>query len=968
MAAKQGLTAQLSQASEDAKRAVLSRTGVTASSWFSNLNTVCTIKSAPPRSPEVLQMLATKSGWLFKRNEQHIWQARWCCVVPHTFLYYFDANVGSSTQTGTQGGSHQKVPQIPAPTLKQQEDLNAAVQTGYANRKQHEKRSSLYLFNGGGGGGNANTNANTNNTQTIPEDLPVMADLPESAAHDAFFSSSQPAGIIDLECYTSVHRSTANSQVLELAGDDQVNPDLRNFYFCTNGQKDSEDWTDALLNGRHCALQDECEAYKQVCEGFAGQLQEMHADLDDVTVKAEENESELYRVRSQAEDVRRSCWRMVEESLVAAKMATATPAGTASSVGSASSEHNQVGQRPNANIPATTTTVQDEFLLQLEQVRSQDMGVPAAVRLLIQYTETIQADAAKMRQERDALQEQLQNEGQSDQALVQQLQSQLEIMTKEYTTVKKQSESQVETLQHKCQTSQKELQDVRKDLSSTRMEVTMYQSQQKQKMAELVQHKKILKKEVIDLRSALDDAQSELAVLKHQQSSHEMRAEQERQKSQLLERYVDKMESQVTVQQNMMEMMSQSGSAFGGPGGGGSVYGGGSVGNRSRYDGAASVGHPNHSRYDNNPRVIMVRAPEPSQEQRHHDMDDDDIDDDDDDDDDDDIDEHHHDDIDIDGNDHVGHFHDDGNDKQEDHVAKRLVQGATYDNRRTKSTKKKRNNHHNSNLNDDVDNKSHLSELTEDQTQRHLEAFNRGYSPYNDASPQISRGKRLQNVSPRAAPGPPSYIGVNQDNANAGEDKKSFKQTINSAVSLPAGPSTPPMRRREIPRASRHVDSMSVSSENRQRLSIAQRARLEADQQATPVRARIDEKTQKSIEKSSFRGSPVRSQQKSGQERQVPSSSSSAQGSQQSGLWRRMEEVVLGPRASDSDSSDDDEEASVNSYTRDVRRHSSGREADSDPRNRTSPRARLKSEVPEEKKSMDDSVSVRPILFYRLQV
>jgi hypothetical protein len=952
MAAKQGLTAQLSQASEDAKRAVLSRTGVT-SSWFSNLNTVCTIKSAPPRSPEVLQMLSTKSGWLFKRNEQHIWQARWCCVVPHTFLYYFDANV---TAAGGNAGNH-KVPQIPAPTAQQQEELNSAVQTGYANRKQHEKRSSLYLFNGGGGGGGNNNTNNNPNTVTIPEDLPMMADLPggvagnnNNAAHDAFFSSSQPAGIIDLECYTSVHRSTANPQVLELAGDDQVNPDLRNFYFCTNGLQDSEDWTDALLNGRHAALQDECEAYKQVCEGFAAQLQDMHANLDDVTVKAEENESELYRVRSHAEDVRRSCWRMVEESLVAAKINSANPttallaptAAGSSSVGSAtsiwSSEKNQVGRRPNTNTTTTTmtptTTVQDEFLLQLEQVRSQDMGVPAAVRLLIQYTETIQADAAKMRQERDALQEQLQNAGQSDQARVQQLQSQLEVMTREYTTEKKQGESQMETLQHKCQTSQKELQDVRKDLSSTRMEVTMYQSQQKQKMAELVQHKKILKKEVIDLRSALDDAQSELAVLKHQQSSHEMRAEQERQKSQLLERYVDKMESQVTVQQNMMEMMSQSGSAFGGGNGGGSVYGAASVGNRSRYD---------------SPRVVVVRAPEPSQE--HHD---DDIDDDDDDDD---IDDDHHDDDidDHDMDDHVDHFHDEK--QEEDNVAEGLVPTAAYD-RRTRSNQK-RNNRRNSNLVDDFDNKSHMSELTEDQTQRHLEAFSRDYSPYQEVSPRMSRSKRLQSASPRAAPGPPSHIiGVNKD-AN-GDDKKSFKQTINSAASLPAGPSTPPVRRREIPRASRNVDSMSVSSENRHRLSVAQRARLQADQQATPVRARLDEKTHKAIEKKSFRVSPVPPHEQSGQEGPIPTSNSSVQGSQQSGLWRRMEEVVLGPRSSDSESSDD--EASVNSHTGDVQhghRYSSGREADSGPGSRASPKARLKSEIPEEKKSMDDSVSVR---------
>ena len=89
MAAKQGTLAQLSVGVEDAKRIVLTKAGVTSSSWFSNLNTVCTIKSAPPRSPEVLQLLATKAGWLYKRNEQHVWQARWCCVVPHTFLVLF---------------------------------------------------------------------------------------------------------------------------------------------------------------------------------------------------------------------------------------------------------------------------------------------------------------------------------------------------------------------------------------------------------------------------------------------------------------------------------------------------------------------------------------------------------------------------------------------------------------------------------------------------------------------------------------------------------------------------------------------------------------------------------------------------------------------------------------------------------------------------------------------------------------
>ena len=102
MAAKQGLKAQIHQYSEDTKRSLLSRApaGIKSHSWLSNLNTTCTIKSAPPRTPEVMSMLGTKCGWLVKRNEQHVWQKRWCCVVPHTFLYYFEASPAAKENGG----------------------------------------------------------------------------------------------------------------------------------------------------------------------------------------------------------------------------------------------------------------------------------------------------------------------------------------------------------------------------------------------------------------------------------------------------------------------------------------------------------------------------------------------------------------------------------------------------------------------------------------------------------------------------------------------------------------------------------------------------------------------------------------------------------------------------------------------------------------------------------------------------
>jgi hypothetical protein len=140
MAAKQGLSAQWSQASEDAKRAISKRT---KSSWFSNMNTTCTIKSAPPRSPEVLSLLSIKSGYLVKRNEQHVWQNRWCCVVPHMFLYYFDADIGSGPHSKSSNRSKNKN-KLDPPSMELQQQLNAAILAG--NRKSSAPRTSLHLF------------------------------------------------------------------------------------------------------------------------------------------------------------------------------------------------------------------------------------------------------------------------------------------------------------------------------------------------------------------------------------------------------------------------------------------------------------------------------------------------------------------------------------------------------------------------------------------------------------------------------------------------------------------------------------------------------------------------------------------------------------------------------------------------------------------------------------------------------
>mmetsp|Transcript_30855 Transcript_30855/g.60265 ORF Transcript_30855/g.60265 Transcript_30855/m.60265 type:complete len:175 (-) Transcript_30855:1-525(-) len=160
MAAKQGLTAQIYQASEDTKRSLLSRapTSIKSHSWLSNLNTTCTIKSAPPRTPEVMSLLSTKCGWLAKRNEQHVWQKRWCCVVPHTFLYYFEASPrvdeeGVQCQEGWSGGGvnphyasgqYGTVAASPAFQNLDQDALNLAVREGLEDDRAGATRGSAF--------------------------------------------------------------------------------------------------------------------------------------------------------------------------------------------------------------------------------------------------------------------------------------------------------------------------------------------------------------------------------------------------------------------------------------------------------------------------------------------------------------------------------------------------------------------------------------------------------------------------------------------------------------------------------------------------------------------------------------------------------------------------------------------------------------------------------------------------------
>jgi PH domain. len=536
MAAKQGFTAHISQASEDAKRAVLSRapSAIKSHSWLSNLNTTCTIKSAPPRTPEVMTMLSVKSGWLVKRNEQHVWQRRWCCVVPHMMLYYFEAepemnsnddcDENSCHVTASGGGVYRSDALI----VENQDVLNAAVRDGYNSKTRH----STPLRGRDGVEG-----ANSPRPVTEKKMLAAPVRGPRSSS-----TNLSPAGIIDLECYTCVNRSSVHDCVFELTGDSVLNPDLRSFYFQAADVEDCEKWTNALLSDRHSALRDEREAYRQVCDSFQLQLQNMSDMIDTAEGKTADVERQLYNVRSKAQKFRSDVVAIVKDALEQSSWGSAT-------------EMDKILELARMNYIDQL----DEIIVAQESLRSSSKTSTSPVQVLADYLATVVGSHTELTTQMVNVEQKLNQSANVDNATVSDLKLKIKKLEQEREEQKTHYESKISRMEQQMLESQKAYEELENQLQSQRLEFTMFQNQAKAKLQELSSHKKILKKEVIELRKKKEQIESERDAALHITESHKMQAETVKEKNDVLERYIENMENQVRVQQNMMEMISLSG-------------------------------------------------------------------------------------------------------------------------------------------------------------------------------------------------------------------------------------------------------------------------------------------------------------------------------------------------------------------------------------------------------------------------
>jgi len=522
-------------------------------------------------------MLSVKSGWLVKRNEQHVWQRRWCCVVPHMMLYYFEAEPEMNNDDGDENSGHVTesgggVYRSDALIVENQDVLNAAVRDGYHSKIRH----STPLRSGGDGADHATSPKPTTEKKMLA--APVRG--PRSSS-----TNLSPAGIIDLECYTCVNRSSVHECVFELTGDSVLNPDLRSFYFQAADVEDCEKWTNALLSDRHSALRDEREAYRQVCHSFQLQLQNMSDMIDVAEGKTTEVERQLYSVRSKAQKLRSDVVAIVKDALE-------------QNVWGSASETENILEMARLNYIDQL----DEIIVAQESLRSSSKTSTSPVQVLADYLATVVGSHTELNTQLVNVQQKLSQSANTDNATVSDLKLKIEKLEREREEQKAQYENKIARMEQQMIESQKAYEELENQLQSQRLEFTMFQSQAKAKLQELSSHKKILKKEVIELRKKKEQIESERDAAFHITESHKMQADTVKEKNDVLERYIEKMENQVRVQQNMMEMISLSGMSHSGMSHGGDSYAnGGSVVGRI-------IGAPDDNSYSSIGNMISNRV------------------------------------------------------------------------------------------------------------------------------------------------------------------------------------------------------------------------------------------------------------------------------------------------------------------------------------------------------------------------
>ena len=202
----------------------------------------------------------------------------------------------------------------------------------------------------------------------------------------------------------------------------------------------------------------------------------------------------------------------------------------------------------------------EDALRSPEAVGTMNGGVLPAMQLLADYVTSVVASYTDLGQELSKSEQRLSQVASIDKASLQDLRSKNEQLEHDRLSDRHRYEERIGELEEEVRLAQERQAEAENQLRTQRMEFAMYQSQSKSRVGEISQHKKILKKEVIDLRKRIEEMDSEKDAVRHETERIATTLETEVQRNATLERYVERIEKQVSVQQNMMEMMSQTGS------------------------------------------------------------------------------------------------------------------------------------------------------------------------------------------------------------------------------------------------------------------------------------------------------------------------------------------------------------------------------------------------------------------------
>ena len=191
-------------------------------------------------------------------------------------------------------------------------------------------------------------------------------------------------------------------------------------------------------------------------------------------------------------------------------------------------------------------------------------GVLPAMRLLADYVSSVVTSYASLGDEVHKAEKQLSSVATVDKSSLDAIQAKYDQLERKSDEKEVAYQKRIAELEDELKSLQESHAEVENHLQQSRMEFTMYQSQSKAKMGETSQHKKILKKEVIELRKRIEDIGSDHDAAQHEADRLRTDLETERQRNATLERYIERIEKQMSQQQNMcdqmMEVMSQTGS------------------------------------------------------------------------------------------------------------------------------------------------------------------------------------------------------------------------------------------------------------------------------------------------------------------------------------------------------------------------------------------------------------------------